>query len=340
MPQQYAPGEKERVILFRDFPFPFSTSALPLDLGRGVRLDQVDDIQHAIRFADREEERPRLKAILLQEQLAGVGQVHVCIRTPVKTTVSDATTRLWVAIAAIRLISPVEIRASSILTFDESSGEITEVATLLTMPIVGPSFHRRLNGQELKAARDVNIRLGKLKARKLVRPRSAFTLWAQISGGACTSWQLATLGLVGVLEAVFPQPKNGKRYDDLNYAQRLSVRVARFLEARKFYKRHEEKLRRIYEAYRNSIAHGVHDPSPTGKLNERYLDLLFLHETARLVLLGMLSKSNDDLIKLVPEHASGDQIQKGLDELGPATGKLIGQQILTSAPKSRSLIEL
>ncbi len=333
------PKTQERVLLFRHFPFSFNTG-LPFDLGREVRLDKVDDIQQAVREVDRLDDRPRLKAILLQEQLAGVGQVHVCMRTPINTTAPEATTRLWTAIAAVRLIAPVEIQGSSISTFTLSGGTISEPGVLLNHPIISPTFrHRRLNADELGLARKVNQRLGNLKSKKLVRIRSAFTIWAQISGGACTSWQLAILGMTAVLEALFPQPRS-KKYDTLTYGERLAKRVARFLKGRGFNTRNKERLHRIYDKYRNSIAHGVHDPNPTGTLFSRERDLLFIHDTARLVLLGMLSKTNAELSLLLPELAGSDAVQIGIDSLGSAKGSLIADAKLpVSSRKHSSIIE-
>jgi hypothetical protein len=322
---------KQRVLLFREFPFDFEMG-LPIALGRKVTLAQPYEIDGAIQSV------PGREALFLQEQAGGLGQVHVSMQAEIGNRgLEEASNRLWLAMAALRLASPLKTRTSSILTFCHKTSSISDASSLSTDSVVDHNQKRRLNEADIAHARRINLRLRTINGKELIRLRSALTLWGQVSIGMCSSWQLSMIGLIASIEALFPQPRrNG--YDGLTYGKRLSTRVGRFLGNR-LTKSRIQRIINVYDKYRNPIAHGVHNPNPKGVPPRRYADLYFIHEIARLALLGMLSKPNLEIADLLPVSAGSDSSQRKIDACSPASGSLITDQVYVPQRRPRRLVE-
>jgi len=296
-----------RYVLFAHLPFDF-TLPLPVDLGNGVQVASSAPVLEVL-------DEP-LRILLQPELAAGLGQIHVCVRARITRGEANAYRRLWRALSAVYLSSHLHWRATGVCTFDEMAHRVLD-SSLVRAETVRPSREAALSAAEWERIRAIHRRVCRVSERRLLRIRSALTLWGQVGCGLCTSWQLGMIGLIATMECCFPQPGN-RNYDNLTYGSRLASRVRRFLGPYGFDQSHRRRLLRIYNTYRNAIAHGVHEPALHGVSARRKGDFEFLLATSRLVLLGMLGFDNTVLANVLPERAGSNAAQRALDAIGSA----------------------
>lgn len=302
----------QKVVFFAHFPFDFRLCR-PVSLGYGVDLVDASPPRSLLDH--------RLEVLVVPEDAAGTGQVHVCMQAEITGAKVNADNRLWRALSSIQLAGRLHWRATGAVTVDMVGLRIVD-AQIFRSETAGVGREIAFTESEWRDIRTIHIRVARLGGKGLERVRSGFTLWSQIACGACSSWQLALIGLIACLECFFPQPKNPK-YDSHKYGSRLSVRVQHFLAGNGFTNAMRIRLNRVYDRYRNSIAHGVHDPFRQGLKVSRRADFEFIFEAARLVILGILGFSNADLRRLLPLDAGWDATQQGIDRLGKAPQALL-----------------
>lgn len=314
-------------LLFSELPYDFHTDC-PLPVGNGVWLASADDSQRIIRQA---EDADGLRAMLIPEQVIGLGQVHVCLHRTHSTTqtIRHATRDLWHAMLSLRLALPFPFRTSGTLTFD--GNRVSEFGRSEMRSAVNPPQISQFCGATVARAARINRRIGQLRGQGLERVQSALTLFSQISLGSVCSWQMAMLGLFGTLECIFPQPRPGTKglaHPGESYGHRLARRVSAFLPTELRPRKLRQSINSEYRNTRNPLAHGFHivpvrNVSTTKRNSARVLKL---HETARLTILGVLGTDNATLRALLPEDAQGVDTQIQLDDIGTAPATFLDGQ--------------
>ena len=128
---------------------------------------------------------------------------------------------------------------------------------------------------------------------------------------------MSYLGLFRALEALFV-PTGQRKH------KTLACRVALFLDLSD---RQRQWLQEEYALGRSTLAHGVDDAMPWSELPpEKWQALGCLHEMTRLCVLGFMSLDDEVLRSL--SDKSGKKLETLLNDLPPATGKLVQGQTM------------
>lgn len=313
-------------LLFSDFEFDFETP-LPARLGNGVWLDQIQTVDLAINRP----ENAAVPPMVVPHQVAGVAQVHVCMRTTIASyaQLDAGLQKLWWALIALRLFKPFRFETSGYVLINNH--EVVAFQSYPFVSMVNPGNVGTINRDCVVGAAAIGRAVRPWRGAGLIRPRSAMIFFAQSTMGLVNSWQLSMLGLFAALEAVFPQPKAGAArrlaHPDETYNKRLSRRVAGFLGTRAGLNGTEAWLARVYEQRRNSLAHGVAVASARrSQLQSNSNDLVRLHETVRLVLLGMAGIPAQTHKLTLPVEAGELRVQQEIDRRLPAPELLLTGQ--------------
>lgn len=306
-------------VLFENLPFDHHIQ-LPVDLGAGVRLADPSPAYDVINRCQVHQ------VTLVPYHLRGQPLVRICLARDLKASTNEQKARddVYLAYYAMRLAMPVLTATSGALIIEDGQvvSPTRDARGAFRSACSGPAY----TIDAFETARVLNLRMRTLKGPGLDRMRSALALYSHVDLGSVQSWQLTYLGLVGVLECVFPQPFPRTVADrmtvrDASYGDRLGRRVAAFLRGSGSARGLAAFIAGSYKARRNKVAHGFHPVRGAGRLRKQNAKLVLrLHHISRLVLLGMLSLENDVLAALLPSAAGALAVQNGLDEIATVRG--------------------
>lgn len=325
-------------LLFSEFEFDFNVQ-IPRAVGNGVWLDRIDDVDAAIHHGDYRNVVPPL---VVPYQVAGVGQVHVCLRTEVvaERGLDAGLGRIWWALISMRLAKPFRFAASGFVLVNGAM--IPRFGPYSYASVVNPAHVGRLDEASLGTALRIHSAMRSWRGRGMERPRSALILFSQSTMGMVLSWQLSMLGLIAALEAVFPHPRARSIQNAIDggasYGERLARRVASFLGPRPNLLGTRVWLARIYDAHRNSLAHGIHvAPARRSQLRANSDQLVRMHESVRLVLLGMLGTPANIHRARLPINANVLGVQQAIEATGPAPQDFLENQVAYRARRRSGL---
>ena len=307
------PKSGDLYLLFHHLPYDFDEE-LPLHLGPGICLDKTP--QEWLDSA----EKGLADFLLPGYSLTGMGLNNCCLRcysSPTPDQKLMPENLIFLSLLCLRLHMPLEIRIGGQFRLCDDEVRILEPTLYeLTTPW-GIEGSMRYTSVEIEKSSKILERMIELDRLNLSRLTTGLIFFSQVTLGQSKSFQLSYLGLFAALEALFVP--SGKK------AVSLSKRVSKFLNIFNF---PESKAKWIKEEYikgRSSLAHGIHDATFGTKLRpERYQAFGRLHEITRLSLLGFLSMDSEELKKW--SMGSGNNLQKILDCLAPASGDFLKQQ--------------
>lgn len=307
------PKSGDSFLLFHHLPYDCEED-LPLSLGPGICLDNTP--QPWLDCA----EKGLADFLLPGYSLPGMGLNNCCLRcfsslSPEKSLSPDNL--LFLSLLCLRLHIPLEINIGGQFRLGDDEDRIKEPTLYeLSSPWSIEGSMRYTSSAIAKSAAIIE-RVISLEQFNINRLTTGLIFFSQVTLGQSKSFQLSYLGLFAALEALFVP--SGKK------AVSLSKRISKFLHNFNFPESKDNWIKDEYIKGRHSLAHGIHDATFGTKLRpERYQGFGRLHEITRLSLLGFLSMDSEKLKEW--SMGSGNNLQKILDNLAPASGDFLKEQ--------------
>ena len=346
-----APGTPgETFLLFHNLPYDF-VETLPLPIGPNIYLDNTP--QDVLNAAD----PPSLADYVYPGyNLPGFGLTNCCLRSSaaqVKPHETSPFDLFFLCVGSLRLYKPTVIEIAGAFKLGQEDMPIRDPALFLLTSTYQPEGTGPYTSKDIRICKEIieqQIHVDRCGYNRLTTATQNFT---QVTCGVSKSFEMSYLALFAALEALFV-PKGNK-------AKTLASRIAKFLSHFDFSASHEDYekfgglkgwLENEYIHRRSNLTHGMQEALPWrnslrdegvtprertlrpeaegvvlwGKTLRPEKAEAFgrLHEITRLCILGFLSFDDDTLAVLT--NSNGPKLQKELDNLNSATGRLLDSQ--------------
>lgn len=318
--QPIRPGDT--FLLFHSLPYDFKED-LPLPMGPNVYLDYTP--QNVLDAA----KPPALADYVYPGyNLEGSGLTNCCLRSPATTVPQPKiipSDIFFLSMTALRLRAPLAIEIAGQFELGRQD-DLIKNPVLFFLKSPSPS-NACYSGEDIHVSEELTKRQIYVADNRYTRVTSAIVFFAQVTCGLSWSFQMCYLALFASLEALFvPEGKNKAAVLACRASNFLSLFKGRrpldFLDSAGI----QGWLKKEYKDGRSNLVHGVQDVTPwTKSIEPKKVDAFGrLHEITRLCILGFLSLDNDKLA--LHSNSSGNQLQRWLDSLGPATGRFLKDQ--------------
>lgn len=223
-------------------------------------VDRCDKVQRAIHRTEYESVPP----IVVPEQVAGIGQVHACLRKelPPRMTLDAALRAVWLSLVALRIACPFHFRTSGYVLVENQ--EVKSFGSYVNQSAGSPRTQQRIGINQIRDAQAVRRAMDRWNGRVHDRARSGLVLYSQVATGMAQSWQLCILGLIASFEAFFPQPDARVAQPHIpkneQYGGRLERRVAAFISGIENVSGTRVWLRNTYARHRNQRSRSAGAP--------------------------------------------------------------------------------
>ncbi|MCB7128873.1 MAG: hypothetical protein J3T61_04975 [Candidatus Brocadiales bacterium] len=314
------------LFLFHKLQYDFKKE-LPLAIGPDVYLDMTP--QDVLDEASRLLEDNSICPAFCLTSYGGI--MNLCLRNPAGKILSpkfNSSNLFFLSITSLRLRAPLEINAMMQLKLGVREKLIESSELFPLMSTYNPDVYASYSSEDIHICEEITKRQIHIDEGEFKRLLSALVLFSQVTCGLSKSFQMSYLVLFVALESLFLSK------EDYSKAKILASRVAKFLAKFNFFLPCEnpkkavilkEWLENEYANGRNDLVHGIQDVALSTKCRKRQAQAFgLLHEITRLCILGFLSLENDKLA--LHSNSSGNQLQRWLDSLDPATGRFLKDQ--------------
>ncbi len=321
-----------QLFLFTHFPYDYAE--FPLEITKGISL-----VQRPGKEGLSEEELACCRYALPELNFNATNCPNACIR--ISPEMKSQTQTFWLFVFALRLVKPLSIGVSGACFEDNGHIHDPSIYRFVSKINCGSSGSTadRYSKEDIQKAAKIYQRLCWIlkNKRKFRRVDHAISEFNAVTTGQVSLYSFVLGALFDVLEALFASPADGKY---------LGRRIKNFLK--EIFPRSSNLdiwIEQLYKKKRNNQSHGNPDfwaidakryrPQVT---QEKYSEVLKLHEIARIAFLGLLGWNEKQLHDLSSKKHSGIwDFNRFFDENKPSKTYLIGQKpYLTHGYKSKT----